>query len=92
MVNIISDYKDKAGRDFHEVDQILGTDDATVAGRLVLNRLRSSGYTPTALLQVFGNFSINDLQRMADNQVPCACRVIYINPAHLAEFVNDLRG
>ncbi len=91
MINIISDYKDKTGRDFHQVDQVLGTDDPTAAGQVVIKQLRLRGYTPTAMLQVFGNYTMDRLQWMAAHHAPCVCRVIYINPAHFEEVMEDVR-
>lgn len=91
MVNIISDYKDKSGRDFHEANQVLGTEDAVIAGQIVIERLRSQGYIPTALLQVFGDYTIDQLQEMAHQHTSCACRVIYINPAYFAEACRELQ-
>lgn len=66
MLNFIADYRDSAGREYHQAFQA-STDDKTAASWRILWELRMQGYIITALLIIPRNYTLDQLTRMADD-------------------------
>lgn len=84
MLNFIADYRDPAGREYHQAFQV-STDDKRAASWRILWELRLQGYILTALFIIPGTYTIGQLTCMADkgptsDQYEIAC----LDPTFLA--------
>ena len=89
MFNFIADYRDPAGREYHQAFQV-SADDKRAASWRILWELRMQGYIISALLIISGSYTLDQLTRMADDgpandQYEIAC----LEPAFLEALKKD---
>ena len=71
MFNFIVDYKTKDGQDKHQAFQVFALKGMTKvsAANLITDQLKKQGYYPTSVLIINGDYTLPELEAMADNPV-----------------------
>lgn len=83
MLNFIADYRDSAGREYHQAFQV-STNDKRAASWRILWELRMQGYIISALLIISGSYTLDQLTRMADDGPACdQYEIACLEPAFL---------
>jgi hypothetical protein len=87
VVNLIVDYKDSKGQCLNQTFQVPFSKPLPAA-QGVFDMLKSKGYIPYSIIEVVGDYSLDDLQRFAsEGSIPRQqCRFLYFDKAA----INDL--
>lgn len=69
--NYIADYKDRSGNDLHNIFQIptFAIKDEQDGAMAVKGFLLSNGYTPMVIVSVTGDYTMDELERMAEGKL-----------------------
>lgn len=69
--NYIADYKDRSGKDYYNVFKIPSfcVTDEQDGARYIKAALINDGYTPLAIVNVAGDYSMEELQQLADGKL-----------------------
>lgn len=69
--NYIADYKDNSGENFYNEFQIpkAAVKDETDGALCIKDFLLEKGYTPVAILNIKGNFTMAELRKIADGKM-----------------------
>mgnify|MGYP000863416578 FL=1 len=79
-IHLLVDYKDGAGRYYHQVFKAYNALGEETAAACVMEMLRQDGVTPWAVAAVYGSHTMEELSRMQDSPpVPGKTRILYID-------------
>lgn len=79
-INLLVDYKDRAGRYYHNAFQAFNAASDAIAGACVMERLRQGGFIPCAVVAVHGCHSLDELEQIQSRPPrPGEGRLLYLD-------------